>query len=189
MRQVKERRDEILEAAEQLVFRFGPRRMTMEDVSEEIGISRPAVYQYFQNKNALLRAVAENIHQKSLKRVSTELERTGDLSRCLSSALNARDGYFFDEIKLTGKLPWYLDPKNENIQDILNSSQNVYKVMLKRYLTRQRFPEAETETTVSLLIAVSAGLRLTLQDQDSFQDVLQTSVAQILSLAQQSVVA
>ena len=66
MRQVKERRDEILEAAEQLVFRFGPRRMTMEDVSEEIGISRPAVYQYFQNKNALLRAVAENIHQKSL---------------------------------------------------------------------------------------------------------------------------
>ena len=61
--------------------------------------------------------------------------------------------------------------------------------MLKRYLTRQRFPEAETETTVRLLMAVSAGLRLTLQDRDSFEDVLQTSVAQILSLAQQSVVA
>lgn len=171
------------------MFRFGPRRTTIEDIADEIGLSRPAVYQYFPNKKAILKALAERIHQKSLKRVSAELDRKGDLTSQIVQALNARDGHFFDEIMTTGKLPWYLDPHDPEIVPILDSSQRVYEVLLRRHLTRNHFPAGRIEVVARLLIALSAGLRMTVRDRGSFDDLLRSSVDQVVSVQDTGVAA
>jgi AcrR family transcriptional regulator len=52
-------RDRILEAALLAMGRFGPRRLTMAEVSEGAGLSRGTVYRYFPTKEKLLAVLAE----------------------------------------------------------------------------------------------------------------------------------
>jgi AcrR family transcriptional regulator len=189
VRHVSNRKSEILEAAERILSRFGPRRTTIEDIADEIGLSRPAIYQYFPNKKAVLKAVAERIHQKSLQRVSAELDRKGDLTDQIVQALNARDGHFFDEILSTARLTWYLDPNDADIIPILESSQRVYEVLLRRHLTKNQFPSDRVETTAKLLIALSAGLRMTVRDRARFEELLYASVEQLVSTQKEGITA
>ena len=46
----------IVDAADRLIGRYGLRKMTMEDVAQEAGVSRRTVYGYFKNKQALAMA-------------------------------------------------------------------------------------------------------------------------------------
>ena len=63
-------RDRILEAAEQVLRRFGPAKTTVVDVARALGVSHGSVYRHFTSKAELLDAVVESW----LKRTSEPLE-------------------------------------------------------------------------------------------------------------------
>ncbi len=48
----------ILSATTELVFKYGFSRVTMDDIAKECGLSRPALYQFFRNKQEIYRAIA-----------------------------------------------------------------------------------------------------------------------------------
>lgn len=52
------RLEQILDAAEQVVAQWGPTASTMDQVAKAAGLSRPLVYVYFQDMQAIMRAVA-----------------------------------------------------------------------------------------------------------------------------------
>lgn len=62
-------RERILEAAEELIRRFGPSKVRIVDVAGALEMSHGNVYRYFTNKEAVLDAVAE----RWLKEVSSPL--------------------------------------------------------------------------------------------------------------------
>jgi AcrR family transcriptional regulator len=55
------RRDAILDVAERLIRTRGYDRMSVQDVQDELGVSRGAIYHYFASKAALVEAVIERI--------------------------------------------------------------------------------------------------------------------------------
>jgi AcrR family transcriptional regulator len=55
------RRDAILDVAVQLIRTKGYERMSIQDVQDELGVSRGAIYHYFSSKAALLEAVVERM--------------------------------------------------------------------------------------------------------------------------------
>jgi AcrR family transcriptional regulator len=55
------RRDAILDVAEQLIRTKGYERMSIQDVQDELGVSRGAIYHYFSSKAAMLEAVVERM--------------------------------------------------------------------------------------------------------------------------------
>jgi AcrR family transcriptional regulator len=55
------RRDEILDVAEALIRARGYDAMSIQDVQDELGVSRGAIYHYFRSKEAILEAVIERI--------------------------------------------------------------------------------------------------------------------------------
>ncbi len=55
------RRNEILAAAEQLVYTKGYEQMTIQDILDALQISKGAFYHYFDSKQALLEALIEHI--------------------------------------------------------------------------------------------------------------------------------
>src|ERR1700681_880508 len=61
--------ERILEAAEEVLRRFGPAKATVVDVARALGVSHGSVYRHFPSKAALRDAVAE----RWLARVSTPL--------------------------------------------------------------------------------------------------------------------
>jgi AcrR family transcriptional regulator len=62
--------DQILEAAEDVLRRFGPNKATVVDVARALGVSHGSVYRHFPSKAALRDAVTE----RWLARISEPLE-------------------------------------------------------------------------------------------------------------------
>ncbi|MCX2711993.1 TetR/AcrR family transcriptional regulator [Mycolicibacterium sp. J2] len=54
-----EARQQILAAAERVITRYGVPKTTMDDIGKEAGVSRPTVYRYFGDRDALLGALIE----------------------------------------------------------------------------------------------------------------------------------
>jgi AcrR family transcriptional regulator len=54
-----EARSQILAAAERVILRYGVSKTTMDDIGKEAGVSRPTVYRYFSDRDALLGALIE----------------------------------------------------------------------------------------------------------------------------------
>jgi AcrR family transcriptional regulator len=63
-------RDKILEAAEEVLRRFGPSKATVVDVARALGVSHGSVYRHFASKAALRDAVLE----RWLHRISDPLD-------------------------------------------------------------------------------------------------------------------
>jgi AcrR family transcriptional regulator len=52
-----QRRAALLDAARDVVLRFGYRKTTLEDIAAEAGVSRATVYNYFANKEEVFREI------------------------------------------------------------------------------------------------------------------------------------
>ncbi len=59
------RRNEILDAAQRLIYTQGYEQMTTQDIQDELGISRGALYHYFDSKQALLEALIERMYAET----------------------------------------------------------------------------------------------------------------------------
>jgi TetR/AcrR family transcriptional regulator, transcriptional repressor for nem operon len=60
------RRDEILDVAQQLVYTKGYEQMTIQDILDQLSISKGAFYYYFQSKQALLEALITRMEEQGL---------------------------------------------------------------------------------------------------------------------------
>jgi AcrR family transcriptional regulator len=61
------RRDEILDVAEALIRARGYDGMSIQDVQDELGVSRGAIYHYFRSKEAILEAVIERMTAQGME--------------------------------------------------------------------------------------------------------------------------
>lgn len=83
----KDRADRILEAATRLFRERGYHDVGMADVGAEVGITGPAVYRHFRNKESLLVAVVE----RELARLVASVEESAELGTTPSEALERVD--------------------------------------------------------------------------------------------------
>ena len=70
-------RDRILETAHEKFRRFGIRRVTMDEISRDLRISKKTLYQLFPDKEALVRASVERIAGTVIPVVAEALVRDG----------------------------------------------------------------------------------------------------------------
>ncbi|XVX19594.1 TetR/AcrR family transcriptional regulator [Actinomycetota bacterium] len=74
---VERRRSQILSAAARLMIETGYHGVTMQQVAEEAGLSVGLIYQYFGNKEDVLRAVVVDILDEFRTRVPEAMARAG----------------------------------------------------------------------------------------------------------------
>lgn len=73
MRKGDMRRTQILDAAEKLFFERGYDRTSIQDILDELGISKGGFYHYFDAKDAVLREISERRAVTRFEKLSTEL--------------------------------------------------------------------------------------------------------------------
>jgi AcrR family transcriptional regulator len=61
------RRNEILDSAQQLIYTKGYEKMTIQDILDNLQISKGAFYHYFDSKQALLEAMVERIGEGAVQ--------------------------------------------------------------------------------------------------------------------------
>ena len=67
--------ERILRAAEVCVRRWGLRRVSMNDVATEAGVSRGSVYRYFPDRDALVQAVLERVAEAHVAEAEPAVRR------------------------------------------------------------------------------------------------------------------
>jgi AcrR family transcriptional regulator len=98
------RRGEILDAAKRLFLTEGFERTTIRKIAATVGVSSAALYLYFPDKDAILRAIAESTFEALLVRLEETERHPGTALERLSAGLHAyiRFGLAYpDEYRLT----------------------------------------------------------------------------------------
>ena len=86
---VENRRAAILEAAQTCFFQYGLERTRMEDIARLAQISRPALYEHFENKSAIFLGLAQSLVAFMLHEAQAELERSGPIWKRIARAFEA----------------------------------------------------------------------------------------------------
>jgi len=64
-------KDKIIQKAAELHFIYGIKNVTMDQIAQELGISKKTIYQYFDNKNELVKYTVDYIFDK----IQTEIDK------------------------------------------------------------------------------------------------------------------
>ena len=88
--------DVVLRAAMTRFSSYGYKRTSMEDIAKEARVSRPTLYAYFKNKEAILRNVSEGIHDSALTAIESHLAAKRPLAERLHRSFWAWSQPFMD---------------------------------------------------------------------------------------------
>lgn len=63
------KRDQLIHVGEELFIKYGMRRVTVEEICLQAGVSKPTFYKYFDNKEALARCIDEVWIEQALQKI------------------------------------------------------------------------------------------------------------------------
>jgi len=92
-------RDLILDAADRLLARYGYRKMTMEDLAQEVGIGKGTIYLHFPSKEEVVLSHVDRIVERLKGQLSAIARREGPPPARLREMLLARVLFRFDSVQ------------------------------------------------------------------------------------------
>ena len=129
---MKNREDNILDAAVRVFMRYGVRRTTMNDIASEAGIVRQTLYNVFKNKDEVLCATIRQYADNGLAAAAEEIEGTSDLGDQID--------ILFKHYVVTG---YDMMQQSPDADDVINGFNEVGREELAR--VNQRFTKAFAE--------------------------------------------
>ena len=89
-------RDAILDAANDLLGRYGYHKMTVEDIAAEVGIGKGTIYLHFPSKEEVVLSTIDRMVDRLLAKLEEIAEGPGSVAPRLESMLVARVLFRFD---------------------------------------------------------------------------------------------
>jgi AcrR family transcriptional regulator len=142
--------ENILAAAFTCFSRYGYRRVSLEQIAQEAGVSRAALYLHFANKEDIFRAVSAQVHERSQQAAEAAARAPGRVEERIAAVLDAKYGKFYEIIHDSPHVSELLEERNRLCGDV----SETYR---KRFLRMLRGVIEEAEAAGELELA-SAGL-------------------------------
>lgn len=99
-------RDRIIEAAEKRFSQYGFRKVTVDDIASDLGISKKTLYLHFKSKEAIAWAVKERMHrdidkllQRAKREIPDPIERFKKIIAGVTSRVSVIGSSFMTDIK------------------------------------------------------------------------------------------
>lgn len=92
------KRDAVFEAAAGVFAQYGFRRTSMNDIAEAAGISRPALYLMFENKEDLFRQLAVHRQAEAIAAAAAELKESKPFALRFPAAIAAYERVYFEPV-------------------------------------------------------------------------------------------
>jgi AcrR family transcriptional regulator len=159
------RRNEIIEAAQALIFTKGYEQMSIQDILDQLQISKGAFYHYFDSKQALLEALIERMQREAegvIGPISADptlpaLEKMRRVFQASARWKAAQKDYLMAILKI-----WYADQNaivRQKIQARLLKENgplitNVIQQGVREGVFKTDYPEWIGEITMGLVIAL-----------------------------------
>lgn len=95
----EEVREAILDAADQLLARYGYRKMTMDDIAQEVGIGKGTIYLHFASKEEVTLSHVDRIVERLKERLWAIARTDADVAIRLRLMLVTRVLFRFDSVQ------------------------------------------------------------------------------------------
>jgi len=135
-REKQQRREEILQAAEEVFFSKGFAKSTMDDVAEKAELSKGTLYLYFKSKEDMHMAVARkaihllrNYTSKSLEGEGTALEKLGKMGRACIEFSRSHPDHMKAIMTLEEVEPQSISLSTSDVQDMIYNESTVGTVI------------------------------------------------------------
>lgn len=92
------KREAVFEAAADVFSRYGFRRTSMNDIAEAAGISRPALYLMFENKEDLFRQLANTRQSQAIDEAVAVLAEDAPIAERVNRAILAYERIYYEPV-------------------------------------------------------------------------------------------
>jgi len=164
--------DLILDAADRLLARYGYRKMTMDDIAQEVGIGKGTIYLHFKSKEEIALARVDRIVDRLNERLRAIADSNGSAAARLRRMLLERVLFRFDSVQhyteslsdvLAAIRPALLVRHNRHF----NEEERVFAALLKEGKSDGEFVFKDIRGTArALLVATNALLPYSLSTRE-----------------------
>jgi AcrR family transcriptional regulator len=120
-------RDLILDAADRLLARYGYKKMTVDDLAQEVGIGKGTIYLHFRSKEEIVLSHVDRIVDRVLERLNVVAQSDAAPAAKLREMLVARVMLRFDSVQ----------QYSESISEVLRDLRSVLLERRERYFARE----------------------------------------------------
>jgi AcrR family transcriptional regulator len=174
-----ERRALILQAAYSTFVSYGFKRTTMDDIARAVGLSRPALYIHFRNKQDIFRGLMLAMMEETRARVATCLGQDLPLAQRVELALQEGIVLPHRQILETAHGAELFDTSHEFAADLFLAWMKAVEVEIALALQRAADGDIITipsglsaEIIASLLIDAIQGMKSRLQDIEEVAEAI-----------------
>jgi AcrR family transcriptional regulator len=162
-----DKRELILERAIRRFSHFSIQKTTMNEIAEDLAMSKPNLYYYFPDKPSLVLAVTEKITNSYLEVIRKEFESNPKVEENLLSLIRIRNSFFKSYYMLhisDGHVESiFKDPQLKALmQNVKDQEFRLIAAQLRKGKEEQIFRSIDAEETAVLFIDMLVGLQLCL---------------------------
>ncbi|WP_209597736.1 TetR/AcrR family transcriptional regulator [Ruegeria sp. HKCCSP351] len=167
------RQKAILASAFQAFSAYGFRKTSMDDIARGAGMSRPAVYLYYRNKEAIVRKLTERHYEEKTAAVAEALNSEGSVSDIAKKAIHAQTEGMAAILASPHGLEM-LDTTKSMAIDIVERGEGELAALYAEWLRREqgagrvRLFDTPEETAKTLTVTLK-GVKLTASDAEEFE--------------------
>lgn len=134
---MNKKKEQILVTGKELFWKYGIRRVTVEEICSRSGVSKMTFYKHFSNKNDLVKQILDTFFNKSMARyreiMSSEMQykdKVADLYRIKLDATSDISHEFLDD---------YLNSGDTDLMNFINNKiDENFRIILNDFIEAQK---------------------------------------------------
>ena len=154
----------IIEVAQKRFGMYGVEKTSMQQIADDLKLSKASLYYYFPDKESLYKAVIEKEQDEFIKRLTEKVLSINEPDKLLREYVNARLSYFHSLLNLSRlRLEAYSNLKpvfKEAIIAFKEKEKEIVKKILDDGIKKGIFTLKDTDITASLFLDLLKGLRI-----------------------------
>ncbi|GAB5436510.1 TetR/AcrR family transcriptional regulator [Falsiruegeria mediterranea] len=126
----------ILGSAFQAFATYGFRKTSMDDIARGAGMSRPALYQHYRNKEDICRSLVQHHYDKASTAVSEALSARGSVTELLSAAM-LKQGEGIAVLLASPHGMELLDASSSMASDLVDAGEGALQALYAEWMTQE----------------------------------------------------
>jgi AcrR family transcriptional regulator len=157
------KREAIIEGAIKRFIHYGIQKTTMNEIAEDLSVSKPSLYYYFPDKSSLIEGVIEKIFTDYFEAVQKDLYTSMPLEERFAIFTDIRFKFFqkYYMLHLSGVTPdvsLNSDALKSTFMSMKKKNIDMYVDILKRAVEAGEIAEVELEKTAELYLESMMGI-------------------------------
>ena len=179
----------IIETAQKRFGLFGIEKTSMQEIADDLKLSKASLYYYFPDKERLYKAVIEKEQNEFIKKITEKVLSINEPDMLLREYVNARLSYFHSLLNLSRlRLEAYSDLKPVFRETMILFKEKEKEIIIKIFndgIKKGIFFIEEPDKTASLFLDLLKGLRVSVVndkktlfiEQEEYDKLLYNTIA------------